>query len=209
MTNKIVILFSLILLIIPPIVIADVIPSGHKGVSYCFEISNINKFQDYSFLAEFQHWLTGETWVELINAGDCVSNSRASVNIHAVNSNLVNLDVKDNLKLLIEEQKAIKSNIIVKPYGLVKENDPLKKVWNIFEVVNIDKDNFELKKLKVKYEYEDNTTEEKVYLKQEIMPEPSRKPSLPWWFAKLWYTIIPVTALIILIAVLLIRKIRK
>jgi len=212
MTNKLIILFGLILLVVPSLVSADIIPVGYKGVGYCFEVSNIEDYQDYTFIAYFQEPMGGH---KVIAEDDCVSFYKFSnPTIYAIKNSDFN---EEDIGSEYENEKSyfnsnlnlLSSDIEIKSISTIPENDPRNKIIDVLEITSLSENNFALTKSKVVYTYTDTTTEEKTYTDQNVRPEASRQPILPWWFAKLWYIIIPLIAVLIFVAILLIRKFRK
>lgn len=103
----------------------------------------------------------------------------------------------------------VKSNLQISAFGLVQENDPLQKAVIILNIASLTENNLNIQKSKVTYTYTDGTSEEKVFQSQEIMPKPSKTAILPWWFAKFWYVILPIVAIILIGIILLLRRLKK
>ncbi|HLC52423.1 MAG TPA: hypothetical protein VJI98_04225 [Candidatus Nanoarchaeia archaeon] len=212
MRNKLIILLSLILLVAPALVSADIIPVGYKGVSYCFEISNIEDYQDYTFIAYFQEPMGGH---KVISKEDCVSFYKFSNPIiYAIkNSDFNEADIgteyEDEKLYFSSNPNLLSSNFEINSISTIPENDPKNKIVDVLEITSLSENNFVLTKSKVVYTYTDGTTEEITYTNQNTRPEASRQPILPRWFAKLWYIIIPLIAVLAFVAILLIRKFRK
>lgn len=214
MRNKLIILFAFVLIfsVFPQAVSADIIPTGYKGVGYCFEISNIENYLDYTFIAYFQEPMGGH---KVITKDECVSFYKFSnPTIYAIkNSDFNEADIGseyENEKTYFSSNpNLLSSDIEIKSISTIPDNDPRNKIVDVLEITSLSENNFALAKSKVVYTYTDGTTEEKTYTNQNTRPEASRQPILPWWFAKLWYIIIPLIAVLIFVAILLIRKFRK
>lgn len=100
-------------------------------------------------------------------------------------------------------------NLGIKHIITVSENDPREGIADILKITTLSDNNLIITKSKVIYTYTDGTSEEKVYQNQDIRPEPSRKPVMPWWIGKFWYIILPIIALLAIITIIIIRKVRK
>lgn len=216
MSNKITILSTIIILaLFTQIVSADLIDIGEKGVSWRYEISNIGDYPDYVFMyyeeRSFGHGI--------INPGDrfyFYKNSLASIctikktefNEEEFNA-LEDRNYTEVKDYFTNNPDLIKSGIQLRAYGLVQQNDPLEKAVITLDIVSLTETNLDIQKSKITYTYEDGTSEEKVFQNQDVFPEPSKQAILPWWFAEFWYVTLPATAIAIIGAILLLRKLRK
>ncbi len=208
-------IFLLLLILILPFGLADMLPIGQKYANYCFQISNVNEFNNYTIIAYIKNY-AGYSLAEEIREDSCVGFYKFSEpTIYASKeSDYYELDLTLNGQLTEEEEKLyfnsnsslLKSDMKFHNF-LVAKNDPLEKIVDVLEIVNISEEEFLLKKLKVIYTYSDGATEEKFYTNQSKMPPRSRRAIFPWWFTKLFYFIIPLMALVIVI--FLITKNRK
>jgi hypothetical protein len=208
MKKGIILLFSMILVfsIFPQTVSADLIIPGTKSVNWCYEISNISDYPNYVFVFNEER-VTGHG---VIHQGDCFSFYKNGLtSIYAIPKTEFN-ESELNRKFFEENNpKLIKSNIHLNSFGSVKENDSLQKAVVTLDIQSLNKRNFDIQKSKVTYTYTGGTSEEKVFRSQEIMPKPSKTNILPWWFAKFWYLILPIAAIVLIGVILLIRRLKK
>ena len=208
MRNKLIILFALVLIfsVFPQAVSADLIISGTKSVNWCYEISNINDYPDYVFVFNEER-VTGHKG---INQGDCFSFYKIGLtSVYAI-SKAEFIEAELNMEFFEgNNPKLIKSNIQLNAFGSVQENDPLQKAVITLDIESLSESSFDVQKSKVTYTYTDGTSEEKVFQSQEIMPEPSKTAIMPWWFAKFWYVILPILAIILIGIILLIKRLKK
>jgi len=211
---SVIFLMWFVLILSAPIVSADLIVPGQKSVSYCFEISNMADFPDYSFLTSITYQGSYEganiTKRVVIKSGECVVlygiYTGYPPEIYAIKT-------ADMSKENIDSQ----SNPYVIPSGLhmmrgiytLIDTDPTKSIKDYLEIVSITSDKFEIAKSKVLYTYEDGTTEEKTYTDQNVRPAPSRAPIIPLSTHELLYLGVPAAALMIISIILVLRKSRK
>lgn len=208
MRNKLIILFTfaLIFSVFPQAVSADLIIPGTKSVNWCYEISNINNYPNYVFVFNEER-VTGH---KVINQGDCFSFYKIGLtSIYAIPK--AKFDESELSGEFFEENnpKLIKSNIQLNAFGSVQENDPLQKAVITLDIKSLSESSFDIQKSKVTYTYTDGTSEEKVFQSQEIIPEPSETAFMPWWFAKFWYIILPIVAIVLIGIILLVRRLKK
>ncbi len=208
MRNKLIILFAFVLVfsVFPQAVSADLIVPGTKSVNWCYEISNINDYPSYVFVSNADIMASPG----VINQGDCFSFYKFSLtSIYAIPKTEF---VKSELNRKFFEgnnPKLIKSNIQLKAFGSVQKNDPLQKVVITLDIKSLSESNFDIQKSKVTYTYTDGTSEEKVFQSQKTMPKSSKTAILPWWFAKFWYIILPIVAIVLIGIILFVRRLKK
>jgi len=208
MRNKLIILFAFVLIfsVFPQAVSADLIMPGTKSVNWCYEISNINDYPDYIFVFNEER-VTGH---KVINQGDCFSFYKIGLtSIYVIPKAEFNESELNREFFEENNPKLIKSNIQLNAFGSVQENDPLQKAVITLDIESLSESSFDVQKSKVTYTYTDGTSEEEVFQSQEIMPEPSKTAIMPWWFAKFWYIILPILAIILIGIILLIRRLKK
>lgn len=217
MKTKPIILLTLtliILTIIPSIVYADVIIPGTKSISWCYEISNMEDYPDYVFL------LHGKPMMDykIVEPDECFSFYKfTTVSIYAVEKSKFNEnELKEKNYTEIENYFTNNPNVIPSDiqlgsysYRTVKENDPLEKAVTTLQIISLTGNNLHVQKSKITYTYTDGTFEEKPFQVQDVIPEPSKKAIIPWWFAEFWYIILPVLAAAIIAAILLSRRLKK
>ena len=206
MGNKLIILFAFVFVfsIFPQAMSADLIIPGTKSVNWCYEISNINDYPDYVFVFK------GVTDYGIINQRDCFNfykNGLAS--IYAIQKTEFDKNELNREFFKRNSSKLIKSNIQLNAFGLVQKDDPLQKVVITLDILSLSKNNFDIQKSKVTYTYADGTSEEKVFQSQETMPKQSKITTLPWQFAKFWYVILPIVAIVLINIIFLIRRLKK
>ena len=204
-------------LLVMPVVYADILMPGTKGVGYCFEISNMGDYPDYVFVTSGN--LVGG--MQRITPGKCVSFYKFNVQeIYAFEKNeferfseLVGYTgevyerIDYNLSLAMqyveqEHEGFYVSDIEIKGYGTVDENNPLDSVEDVFAIKSLAGNKLEIEKTAVKYTYTDGKTETKPYANGK-RPLPSRKVYLPFS----WYLIfIPIAAALLIFWILKKRK---
>jgi hypothetical protein len=204
--------------LIPSIVSADILEPGMKEIDYCFQVENIKDYSEYVFLSYFQEPVGGH---KVINQGDCVSFYKFSnPTIYAIkkgdfNENEIGSTDEQEKNYFQNNKKLIASGLSIKSIGSVKENDPRQKVVDVYKIESLDSTSLKIIPLKVIYTYTDGTSEEKIYQSQPNStetpkrPEPSKKTSLPYWFSIIWYIVLPLVALVIIIAILIYRRTKK
>ncbi len=183
---------TLILLVCSSSVSADIVPLGYKYVSYCFEISNIDDFPDYTFIAS-PVFVNSE--YKVIKKNECVGFYKlCSPRVYAIkNSNFYRLqqdmqmrrtrsnmsEYEKYMKSFLQSSNATPSNIKIYSQDQVFFLSPLDKIVEVFRIKNLTDSKLELIKSKVIYTYTDGNTEEKAYISQNIRPRPSRQSILP------------------------------
>ena len=207
MSNKFIILFGLVLLIMPSMVSADITPLGYKYIYPDFQVSNIDNYPDYIFTTSFQDPMCGH---EIINQDECISFYWSSQTIYAIkksdfNEEKIETKYGGNIFYFKPNFSFVSFNLEIERIGYIPETDPREKVVDVLEITSLSEDDFEIRKSKVIYTYTDGTTEEKTYFNQDIRPEPSIKSVLPQWFVILWYFVLPIIALVIIVIVLMRR----
>ncbi len=211
MINKIIILLGFVSVLLPSVVLADVIfpgPNLYKSVGYCFEISNIDDYPDYTFIA---HPLAVGTGHKIIKQGDCISFYKFSrPTVYAIKNtdfdkNSIGTGYENEKNYFETNTKLIPSGIEISSIGYIDSNNPLKSAVDVFSIVSLTDNGLEIEKSKVIYTYTDGTTEEKAYL-HDTRPEPSRKLFVPSWFTEFWYIILPILAAIVIVIILLLRR---
>lgn len=206
MAKKSVILFVLTaFFVFSSVVSADVIVPGEKYVPWCYEISNINSYPDYVFVFNEER-VTGP---KVINQGDCFDFYKIGLtSIYAIKKSEFNEGELNKEFFKKGSPKLIKSNLQLSAFASVKENDPLENIVITLDITSLSQSKFDVKKSKITYTYNDGTSEVKVFQTQDI-PNPSRNAVLPWWFAKFWYIILPIAAVLLIGIILLIRRLRR
>ncbi|MBN1331259.1 hypothetical protein JW978_00020 [Candidatus Dojkabacteria bacterium] len=185
---------------------ADLIVPGTKSVDWCYEISNIDDYPNYVFVYNEER----VSDFGVINQGDCFIFYKIGLaGIYAIPKADFDESELDEDFFAENNPKLIRSNIQLDPYGSVQWDDPLDKVVITLEILSLDPTSLDIQKSNVTYSYLDGTSEEKPFQSQDAIPEPSRSNFLPGWFMDSWFIILPVTAIIGIGAVLLIRKYKK
>jgi hypothetical protein len=204
--------------LIPSIVSADILEPGMKEIDYCFQVENIKDYPEYVFLSYFQEPVGGH---KVINQGDCVSFYKFSnPTIYAIkksdfNENEIGSTDEEEKNYFQNNKNLIASGLSIKSVGSVKISDPRQEVIDVYKIESLDSTSLKIIPLKVIYKYTDGTSEEKIYPSQPSStetpkrPEPSNKTSILRWFSIIWYLILPLIALIIIIAILIYRRTKK
>lgn len=184
-------------------VLGDVIPEGKKGVYYCFMLSNTNEYPDYTFIAYFT--LMGGH--KIIEQGDCIGFYKFSnVEIYAIKKSDFNeSDINNSQGYFKTNEKLIPSSEIkMNKINTVDEDNPLKGVTDVFEIVALTENSLEIRNEKVIYKYGDGTSEEKYYGADDATPAPSGWPLSP-----LWCVVPPILAAVCIVVILLSRRHRR
>ena len=223
--NKI-FLFFVLLSFLAFSAVADMVPHGFKGISYCFVLEDQEKYSEYVFL------LYGEPLVHggIINLGECIQFYKyTQPHIYAIKAenfspeelerlidNLRNTGREGELQLndyFDDNIEMIKSNFYLSVYGAgtISKYEPLTSVQEYIKIAEINSQSLILIKDKVIFSYEDGSSETKRFLAQDIFPEPSKSSILPWWtdtalFISLFVLII---LAVIMFIIILIKRIRR
>lgn len=238
-TKRFIFLLSLVFLFYFSLASADIIPVGYRGVSYCFQISNIEDYKDYTFIAYFQEPMGGH---EIIDQDECVGFYKFSnPKIYAIKSSDFNhSDIGtgyENEKIYFNtNQNLVSSDLKIESLSTVPLTDPRSGIVDVLEIKDITEDSLALMKSKVIYTYTDGRVEEKIYTEQDLIDydfhdtdgvvveenggegdfveqnqavQEPESSMLPWWFEKLWYIAIPLGAVIIFILILLMRRLKR
>jgi len=202
MKGRLAILLIFILLV-PSAVSADVMMPGQKSVSWCYEISNIGDYPDYVFI------ITGHVIGYEIVKEDCFTfYKNAQPYIYAIAKNEFNetelsgllSEGVENLNNYLE-QNFPKSDITLEAFGTVPEDDPLKDVVITLQIRSLDENTFDVDKSMITYTYADGTSEEKVFQRQDVLPDRSKK-AFPFLY-------IVISVIAIAAIALISRKFRK
>ena len=212
MKKEFILLFCCIFLIFvftASMVSADLIVPGTKSISYCFKISNVDEYPDYTFIVYFRNPVGG---YEIIEQDECISFYKFSnPKIYAIKTSDFNeKDIGTNdieeMDYFENNTKLIPSEIEIHSLSAVSLNDPVDGIADILEIISLDEDNLEIKYSKVQYTYFDKSTEELMYQEDDIRPEPQEKSIYPMFFWRFWYLILPLLAAVIIGLIVLIRK---
>lgn len=220
MKSKFIILFILIVVAFPNVVSADLLMPGTKTVSMCHEIRNVNsfRFRDYIFLMA-SSGPVGPYSYYIIEKGDCLSVGYkfGSALVYAMkktdygdfSKQLQSVDPATG-DLLKDNPKAIELIAALPGSKTVKREDPLDKMTVVWEVILSGDDRLAAEKLKTINTYTDGTVEEKAFSNQNAVPASSENPLEATIFYKLlFYIIIPAIALIVIVAIIMSRKLKK
>ncbi|MEM1392002.1 MAG: hypothetical protein AAGG00_01640 [Cyanobacteria bacterium P01_H01_bin.150] len=177
----------------PSLARADVITPGESRVSYCFKITNIEKYADYSILALIKSENAGLPQSnKFLKSGSCVdlSGYREYAEIYALKKSDINLEediiskqTGDELKNF-ESKKAslIPATKKVYPIRRMKEIYQIDKVAKSYEISEINDRYLKFKNHSITYFYKNNKSETKAYSDEDKLPLPSRQN-----MAFLWY----------------------
>lgn len=219
------ILISLFLAITSPIAHANLIPDSYRGVEYSFKIENIDKYSNYKFFLFTELGSTRKNY-SIINQGQELTFYKINKpQIYAIKkadfaNNNIELAIRDNLERLDKGLKinkeseskldnyfsnnAIKSYVEIHLLGAVKINDSREKivdVLNVFKIKSITNNNLKIELSKVINVYTNGTT--KTY------PRPNsdkRNPTKTIITRVIYWTAIPLSALIAILAVVFSRR---
>ena len=198
------------LLSLPSVAFADIIEPGMKEVKYYYEISNIDNYSEYVFLAHG----TPSTSIEIVNSSEFSFYKYSTVSIYALKKSDFNENEFKNMgdeeleNFFKNDPRVIRSNIEL--YGSYKNvfiADPLDKALVVLEIKSIKENKLEIEKSKVVYAYVDGSKEEEKFKDQNITPEPS-KNGVSFWIGQLFYIIIPVLAIIAIGLIIIARRYR-
>jgi len=204
------------IIVLSPMVLADVLPVGFKGIDYCFQISNIDDYPDYTFIISPAIHPEGGLWGHnVVEETECIRTYKISrPKLYAIKT--VKFDESEiepgyeSINTYFESNRdLIKSDIEIKQVTAVPGNNPLTGMVDVLDIVHLSEDSLGVRKSKAIYTYEDGTREEKLYIDQDKRPKQSKNAILPWWFALYWYIIIPIIAVLAIIIIFLINKFKK
>ena len=225
MRHRLVILFTLALLTISSAVSADIIPEGEKSVQYCFQVLNGDRYPDYSFLVYFRGAIESST---VIGSDRCIDyyklNQPLLYAIKKSDFDEAEIGTDQQARSYFESNpNLIPSDVIIRKVATVNRNNPVRKIVDVLRITGVSQDRLEIEKVKAIYTFDDGTSEEQAYAGEEFRPGHSREytPAPTWrppdagepaasrWFAALWYVVIPAIALLVILAVLLVRLFKR
>ena len=209
MKTKFVALIIIACLLVPVFASADVIMPGYKEIDYCFKISNIDNYSEYTFIMYINVPLPTH---EIIKQGECVDFYKlSSPRVFAIKSSDFDeskIDSENEQTYFESNFDLIPSDVEIDATDPVKKSDCREKVVEVFEVVSLSDDGFEMRKAKTITTFTDGTTEE-TYSDQETDSKLSEKSNSSWWIDNFWYWLVPLIALAIIIIIVLSRKCKR
>ncbi len=187
---------------------AQAINPNEKRIDYCIEFANIEDYPGYIFMA------AGSTVAgKPLSPRDCISNYYGeSLTIFAIKGG----DYSATEKHIAASPKLLRSNMAlgrepntenyISPVGNVSKDHPLIKAVDVLKIEGVTSDGVKIRKLNVRYSYNDGITEELPYQNQAIRPAFKDAPggsnstdSSASGFAW-WWLIFPIVALLTIAA---------
>ena len=196
-----------------PMATADVLFPGEKSVGTSFTLLNMNEYPDYVFILFGTGGGVGPgTTPGQIPDKPFSFYKAARPTIYAIRQEDYNMSTIQKMNYS-ELDQYFNHNPLVKNSGLtlepvavtVDENDPLQSSQIILTITSLTNTSFTIQKTKIIYTYTDGTTEEKVFVLQDQIPERSRIVFLPSWFISLWYVWVVIIVIIIVLFIVLRR----
>ncbi|MGB3638092.1 MAG: hypothetical protein WBA39_11040 [Rivularia sp. (in: cyanobacteria)] len=177
----------------PSLARADVITPGMSSVSYCFKISNIDKYPNYSIVAliKSENPSLGQS-NKLLKSEDCVdlSGYREYAEVYALKKSDINLtediiskQTGDELKdFESKKAKLIPATKKIVPIRRMKDIYQIARVAQAYEIADINDRYLSLRNSSITYIYKNNKSETKAYLDEETTPLPSSKNTAFLWY---------------------------
>jgi len=187
---------------------ADIIPDGMKSIHWCYELSNLHNYPEYTFLYQTNF---SDAYIVIPEDDSCFNFYLfAYTKIYAIKSDTLSraFYFPDDLGELNQSIISSKSDL----YGLggsVPLSDPLIGVKIFLEIVTIDDVSLEINKNSISYFYDDGMEEILPIINQETIPERSRSYQGSAISEILWYVLLPISALAGIFFLLVFKKRKK
>jgi len=181
----------------PSLARADVITPGMSRVSYCFKITNIDKYPDYLFLIMRKYEGPGYPSNELLKSGKCVdlSGYREYAEVYALKKSDINSEediVSNRRGDGLKDFESKKSKLIpairkkIRPIRRMKDVYQIDRVAQSYEISEINDRYLRLRSSSITYFYKNNKSETKAYLDKEKLPLPSSKNIAFHWYVPIF-----------------------
>lgn len=172
---------------------ADVITPGTSPVDYCFKITNLNQYPEYIFLTLINSPVIDNPDNKILKSGECMDlgGYRVYGEIYAIKRSDINLknDILDNQgkqsfkDFDSKKEKMISGSEKISPIRDLPSGYQVEKVADVFEIADINDNNFKLNNKSIVYTYKNGESEEKAYIDGQGIPKPSQKHTWLMWFA--------------------------
>jgi hypothetical protein len=158
---------------------ADILLPNQKLQSYCFEVTGMDAYPDYVFLAYFSRATGGHA---TIDTGKCVSFYKlASPMIYAIRktayaANQPPSDRQAEQTYFMTNPNLLRSDIAIRHPGNVDKSDPVDDIVDVFHVASVDDTKLNVVPESVRYTFTDGKKETVPWTSGE-RPAPSRSQS--------------------------------
>ncbi|AFY55727.1 hypothetical protein Riv7116_3257 [Rivularia sp. PCC 7116] len=175
----------------PSLARADVLPRDESRVSYCFKITNIDKYPDYLFMVvEKSDGPRMTTRNRFLKSGKChdLGGYRVYGEVYALKKSDVDLeqDIIGEFERLkdLESKKAklIPATGRINPIRTMRNIYQIDKVAKGYEIADINNRYLSLRNSSITYIYKNNKSETKAYLDGDKLPLPSSKNTAFLWY---------------------------
>ena len=179
----------------PSLAGADVITPGMIRVSYCFKITNIDKYPDYLFMVvQKSDGPEIPPWNRLLKSDKCynLDGYRAYGEVYALKKSDVDLkeDIIGEFEHLkdFENKKAklIPATRKINPIRRMKDIYQIDKVVRGYEIDDINNRYLSLRTSSITYIYKNNKWEKKAVLDEENLPLPSSYNTAFLWYVPIF-----------------------
>jgi hypothetical protein len=141
---------------------ADILLPNQKGLDYCFEVTGMDTYPDYVFLAYFSRATGGHT---TIDTGKCVSFYKLALpmlyamrkSVYATNQPPA--DRQGEMTYFTTNPNLLRSDIGIHHPGAVDKSDPVDGIVDVFHVASVDDSKLNVVPESVRYTFSDGTKE--------------------------------------------------
>jgi hypothetical protein len=139
---------------------ADILMPNQKQLNYCFEVTGMDTYPDYVFLAYFSRATGGHTTVD---TGQCVSFYKlAAPMLYAMRKSLYATnqppsDRQAEMTYFTTNPNLIRSDIGIHNPGAVGKSDPVDGIVDVFHVASLDDSKLNVVPESVRYTFSDGT----------------------------------------------------
>lgn len=158
---------------------ADILLPNQKLLNYCFEVTGIDAYPDYVFLAYFSRATGGHA---TIDTGKCVSFYKLAIpTIYAMRksafaANPPPTDRQAEQTYFMTNPNLLRSDIAINHPGNVDKSDPVDGIVDVFHVASLDDKNLNVVPESVRYTFTDGKNETVPWTSGD-RPAPSRTSS--------------------------------
>jgi hypothetical protein len=137
---------------------ADVLLPNQKQISYCFEVTGMDAYPDYVFLAYFSRATGGHT---TIDTGKCVGFYKLAVPmLYAIRRSLYATSMPPTERqaeqtYFTTNPNLIRSDIGIHSPGAVDKSDPIDEIVDVFHVASVDDTKLNIVPESVRYTFSD------------------------------------------------------